>query len=355
MKGIELLKELTLLDGAPGYEDDVVNFIMKNTKYDVKRDSINNLYLGLRNADSRKLNVVLDCHSDEVGFIVEGINKNGTITFLTLGGWYIGNVPATLVKIKNSAGEYIRGVVASKPPHFMTQEEKNRLPKMEELVIDIGTSSYEETVELYKIEVGNPITPDVNFFYDEKIGVMRGKAFDNRLGCGAVMEIMDEIYSELGNLKVNVIGSISSQEEVGLRGAQVAANTLNPDFAIVFEGSPADDSFKDSFSSKGAIGKGIQFRVVDAGMVSNPRVLEFAKKIAKENDIPYQVIARTGGSTNGAKYHIANKGIPTLVIGIPTRYIHTPYTYASLKDYENAIKLGKLILENISKDEIDLF
>ncbi|WP_297596117.1 M20/M25/M40 family metallo-hydrolase [uncultured Cetobacterium sp.] len=353
MNKINLLGELSNLHGASGHEIEVVEFIKNSMSgFNCKRDSINNLYI-------RKLNeingptIALDCHSDEVGFIVENINSNGTINFLPLGGWHITNIPAHAVIIKNFKGEYIKGVVASKPPHFMTLEEKQKLPKLEELVIDIGTSSYDETVNLYGIEIGNPITPDVNFSYDSKIDVVRGKAFDNRLGCAIVMEILRGVKNNI--LKVNPVGVISSQEEVGLRGAQVAANTIAPDFAIIFEGSPADDTFKDAFSAKGAIGKGVQLRVIDAGMVSNPRVQEFVKKIAKDNDIPFQVIARSGGSTNGGKYHITNKSIPTIVIGIPTRYIHTHYTYASIKDYKNAILLGKKLLEKLNDDIINSF
>lgn len=353
MNTIKLLEKLSNLHGAPGHEDDVLEFIKDNMKNHIcERDSINNLYI--KNVGERSKPVVaLDCHSDEVGFIVEGIKSNGTITFLPLGGWHITNIPAHSVVIKNFKGEYIKGVVSSKPPHFMTAEEKQRVPKMEELAIDIGTSSYEETVELYGIEVGNPVTPDVTFSYDEKIDVVRGKAFDNRLGCAIVMEIMKEIKPN--ELKVEAVGVISAQEEVGLRGAQVAANTIKPDFAIIFEGSPADDTFKDSFSAKGAIGKGVQFRVLDAGMVSNPKVQEFVKNIAIKNNIPFQVISRSGGSTNGGKYHTAEKSIPTVVIGIPTRYIHTHYTYASVKDYKNAITLGKKILEELSTDVIKNF
>ncbi|MBC2851959.1 M20/M25/M40 family metallo-hydrolase [Cetobacterium sp. 8H] len=353
MNKIKLLEELSNLHGAPGHEIDVVEFIKNSMNdFNCKRDSINNLYIKRNDMIDGPI-VALDCHSDEVGFIVENINSNGTISFLPLGGWHITNIPAHSVVIKNFKGEYIKGVVASKPPHFMTAEEKQKLPKLDELVIDIGTSSFEETVNLYGIEVGNPITPDVTFSYDPKIEVVRGKAFDNRLGCAIVMEIMKETNNI--HLNVNPIGVVSSQEEVGLRGAQVAANTIKPDFAIIFEGSPADDTFKDAFSSKGAIGKGVQLRVIDAGMVSNPRVQEFVKNIARNNNIPFQVIARSGGSTNGGKYHIADKSIPTVVIGIPTRYIHTHYTYASIKDYENAILLGRKLLEALTVDIINKF
>lgn len=332
------------LHGAPGHEEEVITFMEDNMKdYICERDLINNLYIK-RTKEINKPIVALDYHSDEVGFIAEGIKANGTITFLPLGEWHITNIPAHSVVIKNFKGEYIKGVVSSKPPHFMITEEKQRLIKIEELVIDIGTSSYEETVKLYGIEVGNPITPDVMFSYNEKIEVVRGKAFDNRLGCAIVMEIMKEL--KLTDLGVEPVGIVSAQEE---------ANILKPDFAIIFEGAPADDTFPDSFSSKGAIGKGIQLRILDAGMVSNPRVQGYVKNIAIKNNIPSQVIGRSGGSSNGCKYHITEKSIPTVVIGIPTRYIHTHYAYASIKDYKNAIFLGKKILEELTKDTIKKF
>ena len=351
---IKLMEDLTSKFGASGFEEEVIEAITKNTNYkDILTDSINNMYIGLESINKKKPTIAFDCHSDEVGFIVENINPNGTITFLPLGGWYSANVPAHPVIIKNRKDEHIKGIVASKPPHFMTPEELQKLPKLEELTIDIGTSSYEETTALYGIEVGNPIVPETNFYYDEKIKVIRAKALDNRLGCGAVIEIMNSLKDY--EATCNFVGVISSQEEVGLRGTEVAAKRVTPDFAIIFEGSPADDTFKTGTSSHGAIGKGIQFRVIDGGMISNSRVLNYARKIADENDIPYQVIARGKGSTNGTKYHISGTGIPTLVIGIPTRYIHTHYSFASLEDLKGAIKLGILIAKTITQEDIKTF
>ena len=212
-KLIKMIEELTNTFGAPGFEDEVMEKIKKEVNFlSAERDSMNNLYIGLGEKDSSIPTVALDCHTDEVGFIVENINRNGSISFLTLGGWHVGNVPASAVVIKNNKGEYIKGIVTSKPPHFMTDEEKNRLPKMSELTIDIGTSSYEETVELYGIEVGNPIVPDVSFVYDEKIGIMRAKAFDNRLGCAASIEVLKAVKDKKIT-NVNVVGAFASQEE----------------------------------------------------------------------------------------------------------------------------------------------
>lgn len=354
-KLIKMIEELTNTFGAPGFEDEVIEKIKKEVNFlSSERDSINNLYMGLEERDTTIPTVALDCHTDEVGFIVENINRNGSISFLTLGGWHVGNVPASAVVIKNNKGEYIKGIVTSKPPHFMTDEEKNRLPKMSELTIDIGTSSYEETVELYGIEVGNSIVPDVSFVYDEKIGIMRAKAFDNRLGCAASIEVLKAVKNN-GIKNVNVVGAFASQEEVGLRGAQVAAYRVKPDFAIVFEGSPADDSFKEGTASHGALKKGVQLRVVDGAMISNPRVLKFARDIADKKGIKYQIIAREKGSTNGGKYHISETGIPVLVLGIPTRYIHTHYSYASIDDLTAAISLAVEVIKELNKDIIKSF
>lgn len=351
---LELIKELSLAFGAPGFEDDVVEMIKLDLPhYSHERDSMNNLFLGMSRIVPEKPVVAIDCHSDEVGFIVEGINKNGSISFLTLGGWFLANLPSQLVTIKNSRGDYITGLISSKPPHFMSEDEKKQLPKIESLTIDVGSTSYEETTKIFGIAVGDPIVPKSEFNYDDEVGILRGKAFDNRIGCVCMVEVMKAIKDR--ELNVVPVGVVSAQEEVGLRGAQVAAQRVEPDFAIVFEGAPADDTFKDAFNSKGALKKGVQLRIVDGAMISNPRVLNYAKKIAEANQIPYQVIAREKGSTNGAKYHTTNNGIPTLVLGIPTRYIHTANSYAALSDVRCAIELALKIVEDLTEEKISQF
>ena len=353
-KILNLIEDLSNTFGPPGFEDDVIDYVDKRINFTSKtRDSINNLILGLNEVDSNKPTIALDCHSDEVGFIVEGINKNGTISFLQIGGWYISNIPSSIVIIKNSKGEYIRGVVGSKPPHFMTDEEKIKLPKFDELYIDIGTSSYEQTKEIYGIDVGDPIAPDVKFVYDEKINIMRGKAFDNRLGCACMVNLLEHFNGK--KLNINVVGAMSAQEETGLRGAIVSANRIKPDFAIILEGSPADDTFKDDFYAHGKIGKGVQLRVIDGQMITNPRVTKFVRDLADKKNIPYQIIAREKGSTNGGKYHTTHYGIPTVVLGIATRYIHTHHSYASLDDVYSAINLSKEIIENLTQEQISKF
>jgi|SRR3712207_3453446 len=353
---VKMAEAFTNAFGASGFEDDVLEEVKKQIpEMEWERDSINNLFVYFGERDEKKATVLLDCHSDEVGFMIEHINDNGSLRFLPLGGWHVGNIPAMAVIIKNNRGEYIPGVVASKPPHFMTEEERSRLPKLSELSIDIGTNSYEETVNLYGIEVGNPVVPDVKFSYDEKISIMRAKAFDNRLGTVAAIEVLKEFQEMKEKLSLNLVVSISSQEEVGLRGAQVAAQRIQPDFVIVFEGCPADDSFQSGREAKGKLRGGVQLRALDAAMISNPRVLEFAKKIAREKEIPFQMIVREKGSTNAGKYHITGKGIPSLVLGIPTRYAHTSYCYASLSDTKAAIDLAREVILHLTEEKIKEF
>lgn len=352
-KLIKLTNELSNAFGPSGFEDNVLEVIKENTKFAThKRDSINNLYLNLDKKDNTKPTVLLDCHSDEVGFIVSNINKNGTISFLQLGGWYVGNISSQPVIIKNKNGEFIKGIMGSKPVHFMTTEEMARLPKLDEMYIDIGSTSYEETLS-FGIEIGSPIAPDVQSIYNEKTKVFRGKALDNRVGAACLIKTMEDLKDE--KLNVNLTGVFASQEEAGLRGAIVSSNRVRPDFCIVLEGSPADDTFKQGTDSHGGLKKGVQLRAIDGQMIGNPRVQKYASTMAEKNKIKYQVIAREKGATNAGKYHVSGNGIPTIVLGVPCRYVHTHYSYAALDDITATIELAKSIIKNIDKNIIENF
>lgn len=352
---IKLTRELTNAFGPSGFEDDVLKIIKNYVGADnCDIDSINNLYIGLKNIDENKPTILLDCHTDEVGFMVESINQTGTINFLPLGGWFDGTLPSSPVIIKNFNGDLIKGIISSKPVHFMSPEERNKVLKISELVIDIGTSSYEETVER-GIEVGNPIVPDSEFLIDNKNKVVRAKALDNRLGCVTSIYVYNSLKDKLKELPFNLVVSCSAQEEVGCRGAEVSSKKINPDFVFVYEASPADDSFKSANLAKGKLGHGLQFRVIDGTMISNPRMLSYFKKLATEKNISYQIIARSGGGTNASRYHLSAKATPTLVMGAPSRYIHTHYSYASLYDLKSMIDLSLVFLENFNKIVLEQF
>lgn len=347
---LDLIKDLSNAYGVSGFEDAVVSVVKKYTsEFNLEIDTMMNTFIyNKRKNDDKKPTVMLDAHLDEVGFMVQFIDEYGLIKFIPLGGWVVNNIPAQLVMIKNSKGKYIKGIVSSKPPHFMTDDERNKKLEISDLTIDIGATSREEVINDFKIEVGAPIVPFVEFEYNKNNGTMLGKAFDNRLGCAAVIETMK--YLNDLDLNVNVVGALASQEEVGTRGAILTSRKVKPDFAIVFEGSPADDTFYNKYFAQCILGKGPQIRYRDSSYVSNHRFISFARDIAKKNNIEYQNAVRSNGGTDAGPIHISNEGVPTLVLGIPSRYVHTHHGYSKINDFKNTVKLASEIIKEINSD-----
>lgn len=352
---LDLIRELTNANGISGFEKEVTEVVRKYTNPNVKysRDRMKNVFLELKSNTGTKPVVMLDAHSDEVGFMVQSINVKGLIKFIAIGGWQGANVGAHAVRIRNNKGEYIKGITTSKPPHFMSEAERKAPPQISNMYIDVGAKNRQEVIEDFGIEIASPVVPDVEFIYNEKNDVMRAKAFDNRIGCACEVALLDILAKE--DLPVDVIGAISTQEEVGLRGAQVTSNVIEPDFAIVFEGTPADDGHTDKYSCQAGMGQGPQVRHRDGSMITHPEFLAFARSVAKELDIPFQDAVRTGGGTNAGKIHLAHKGVPTIVIGVPARYIHSHYGYCSFEDFDNTVKWAAEIIRRLDKKTIDSF
>ncbi|HBN84157.1 MAG TPA: peptidase M42 [Clostridiales bacterium] len=352
---LKLIQDLSNANGISGFEDEVLEVARKyiGDSLDVKEDTLRNLYCTPKNQIENKPVVMLDGHTDEVGFMIQTIKNDGTMKFIPIGSWFAQNLGSQRVRIRNSDGDYIKGVVASKPPHFMNPSERNTVIEITGMVIDVGAVSKEEVTQKFKIEPGAPVVPEVTFEFNPMNKVMIGKAFDDRLGCACVLDTLTQLQGS--DLNVKLVGSLSSQEEVGLRGAKVAAQTIRPDIAIVFEGTPSDDNFTDASIAQGAMGKGPQIRHRDSSMVGNPRFIKFARDIAKKENIKFQDAVRENGGTNAGNIHLSNTGVPTIVIGIPVRYAHTHYCYSSYNDYTEAVRWAVAILKNIDKDIIAEF
>src|SRR6056297_328368 len=352
---INLIQDLSNANGVSGFEDQVLEVVRTKLAANIKTevDSMRNMYLYPENKNPQKPTLMLDSHSDEVGFMVKSVNKNGSLKFVNLGSWFPQNIPAHKVRIRNSEGQYIKGVVASKPPHFMKAEEKEKLIGIDEMIIDIGASSKKETVKDYKIEVGAPIVPDVDFEFDQERGIMMGKAFDNRLGTAAVIDLLNELSTE--KLDLNLVGSLSAQEEVGTRGAEVTSRKIKADIAIAFEGTPADDTFRDEYDAQSVLKKGPQIRHRDISIIANPRFIKFARDIAKKHQIPFQDAVRIGGGNDGAKITLSNYSVPTIVIGVPVRYAHTHYSISAYEDYKNTISWAAEIIKALDSELIAAF
>jgi len=209
----------------------------------------------------------------------------------------------------------------------------------------------EETVNEYKIGPGCPVVPKTEF---EQFGdIMISKAFDDRIGCAVVLDVMDKISNM--TLGVNTVGALTSQEEMGLRGAMVATNYVKPDIAICFEGAPADDTLVEPHLIQTALAKGPMLRIIDSSMIVNPRFHRFAADIAAKHNIPLQQAVRTKGGTNGAGYHLSGLGVPTIVLACPVRYAHSHNSIASVRDYEQTVALTVEIIKALTVERINQF
>ncbi|MDR3167664.1 MAG: M42 family peptidase [Treponema sp.] len=348
-----MIEELSNAPGVSGFEDETVAALRRYSAGlgELSEDAMRNLYIKRPGGALPVLQ--LDAHSDEVGFMVRAIRPNGTLEFIPLGGWAVTGIPSHRVLVRNSEGKYLPGIMASKPLHFMNEAERKALPEITSLVIDIGASSDREVREEYRVPIAAPVIPDAAFEYRADHDIMIGKAFDNRLGCAAIVSTLGELAGvELG---VELTGAFASQEEVGLRGATVTAQAVKPDIAISFEGCPADDTVADAYAVQTALKRGPMLRHIDTRMITNPRFQRFALDMAAQADIPVQEGVRTGGATNGGVIHLSGKAVPTIVIGIPVRYIHTHYGMAAYGDFENSVKLACRIIRALNASIIGKF
>ena len=350
MNSIKLVKDLSLAFGAPGFEDDVLDIARKYVApaYNTRHDSLLNFYI----EKERNMNlptILLDAHSDEVGLMVHAIKPDGTLAFTTLGGWVPASLYAQRMVVRNTKGEYISGVIVATMPHFGGNA--NTAPTIETMSLDIGASSKAEAEEVYGMAIGCPIVPSSAF--EQRGDIIMCKAFDDRLGCAAVLEVLDKVKDT--SLNVNVVGTLTSQEEVGMRGAKVAINQVAPQLAICFEGAPADDTLMQPYMVQTALGKGPMLRHIDGGMITNPRFLRFALETARNNNIPVQESVRTKGSTNGASFSVSANGIPTIVIACPVRYAHSNNSMANITDYTHAVSLAVEIIKSLNAEIIGNF
>ena len=320
----------------------------------LEEDFLRNLYIYRKENTGNKPVLMLDAHSDEVGFIIHSIKPNGTLRFLPLGSWNKGSVAGTKVRVRNADGKYIPGIVASKPVHFQSAAEKaSGVMELEDMVIDVGAVSAQDAVENFGIRMGEPVVPDVQCEYDETNDILFGKAFDDRVGCAVLLEVLRRLEGQ--ELACDVVGVLSTQEEMGLRSAKVTTNRVKPDLAIAIEGCPADDTFTEPYAIQTALKKGPMFRHMDRSLICNPRYQRWVLNLAKEKNIPVQESVRKGGGNNAAAFQTEGRGCPAVVCGIPVRYVHAPNSMSAGCDMENAVRILMEILTNMTPEMIASF
>jgi len=343
----ELLTELSNAHAVPGMEQEVRQIFKQrlNAAGTLEIDRIGNVYCQINNADHP--HCVVDCHMDEVGFMVQSITPDGFLRVVGLGGWSALTLPSQPVVVIGGSGK-IPGVFGSVPPHFQKSAAKEN-PKLEDLYIDIGATDA-DMVRQWGIRPGSFVCPDTKLQQTHHDKRLIGKAFDNRVGCGICIE--SALALKDAPIHATFVGSV--QEEGGLRGATISSRLCDADVAIVLEGTPADDTPGGAgATAQGKLGKGVQIRCFDPTHVANAQLVDWAVGLAEKKSIPFQLAVRRSGGTNAGRYHLASKGIPTLVLGVPSRYIHSHRSMIDLDDYvatrELCIELVKALNADLLK------
>ncbi|NWF71006.1 MAG: M42 family metallopeptidase [Chloroflexi bacterium] len=340
-----ILKDLSEAVGVSGKEDavrEVVLNAIESHAASIRIDALGSVTALKKGTGAQPLRVMVAAHMDEIGFIVTGVDSDGLIRFSAIGGVDDRILPGLRLRV---GADLLPGVVVWTPIH---QNRDQNVVKLSALRIDIGASS--------KDEVNGKVKPGEHIVFDSKYAelspkIVRGKAFDDRAGCSLLVDVL-----QAGAYVNDVLAAFTVQEEIGLRGAQVAAQALKPDVAFVLEGTTAHDlpnpladpDEDDAPNPTTRLGHGPALTFMDRSMITDPRLVRFLRALAEKHGIPYQFKTQLGGGTDAGSIHTALGGVPAAVISLPCRYIHSPAALLNLDDYQNALKLIQAALNELT-------
>lgn len=332
-----LLKELCEGFGPPGHETEIAGMMKKHLRGlgEVTQDGLGSI-ICKKKGTADQPRVLVAGHMDEVGFMVKGITPEGFIKFLPMGGWWGHVVLAQKVRIRTKKGDVI-GVVGSKPPHELQEEERKKVLELKDMFIDVGATSSFDVRKKLGIRPGDPIVPESGFDVMANPRLYLAKALDNRVGCGLVVDMLRGLKE--ARHPNTVYGVATTMEEVGLRGAQTAVASVKPQVAIAVDVGIAHDTPGSMGDGDEKLGAGVGILVYDATLIPNVGLRDLAVDICERQKIPFHLGTVERGGTDAGRFHVYDTGIPSLVIFIPTRYIHSHATIMDRKDYDAAVRL----------------
>ncbi len=339
-----LLEKLSNLCGVSGNESAVRAAIIEQvSKYadEYRVDALGSLIVlkrASRRGAGRKLprKVLVAAHMDEVGFIITHIDRDGFLHFDKVGGIDDRILPSKQVLIGPNE---LSGVIGFKPRHRSSEAERKQVVAADHLCIDIGATSREDATRL--VTLGDYATFATRFdTFGENC--VRGKALDDRAGCSLLAELLRDTYP------FDLYAVFTAQEEIGLRGARVAGYSVAPDYALVLEATICDDFPKArEQSSVTQLGAGPALTISDRGQLADKTLLKLFADAGQHHKIPFQFKQPLIGGTDGGQLHRVREGVPTAVLSLPARYIHSPAAVISLDDYANALKLARAALPKL--------
>lgn len=327
---LALLEELTNANGVSGNEEEVRSIIRRHVTPladEIKVDAMGNLLVFKHARKPKPIKVMLDAHMDEVGFMIVAEDGDGLYEFDKVGG---GDPRQFVSKVVSVGSQKLPGVIGSKPIHLAEDDEMHSVISMSAMRIDLGPGGKG------KAKRGDYATYATIF--TQSGDTVFAKALDDRLGCATLIELLKNVPDH-----IELLAAFTVQEEIGLRGARVAAYDFNPHLAFAVDSTPAfdfarpDGNENTQYNCK--LGDGPAIYLADAGTISDPRLIRFLTRIAEENKIPCQYRQPGGGGTNAGAIHITREGIPTISVSIPGRYAHTAVMLAKISDWQKTVRL----------------
>ena len=341
---LRLLQDLTEAIGVSGAEGPVRAIVRKQVEPhadSVKVDALGNLLVTRRGAGRARLRVMVSAHTDEVGMMVVSVSSEGLLKFEKVGSIDDRQLLGKPVWVGT---DRLPGFIGAKPIHLMSDDETEQTVKVESMSIDIGSGS--KTAAEAKVKLGDRATFATRF---RRMGPsVMAKALDNRLGVATLIELVQNPPDG-----IELLAAFTVQEEVGLRGARVAAFSLDPQAALVLDCTPANDlptwDGEENIAYNTRLGSGPAIYAADGRTLAHPGLLEHFIHTAESEGLPYQIRQPGGGATDAGVIHVARAGIPSLSLSTPARYPHSAAGIASLADWRNTVRLAHAALSSLTE------
>lgn len=346
----KLVEKYCKIAGMSSREDKVRHEFIKDLKDyadDFKQDGLGSIAAYKKGTDKNGPVIMLAGHMDEIGLMVTRIDEKGFIYFNTVGGWWGHVMLGQIFDIHTRDGKVIKGIIGSTPPHILPAEARGKVVQPDAMFIDIGVKDKKEA-EALGVNPGDQVVPHSDFFEMGNKDFWAGKAFDDRIGVTAAIEVIRSLKGK--KHKATFVGVGTVQEERGLIGATTSAQMVKPDIAFAIDVTIAKDT--PGLKNECALGKGVALSLMDSSTMANPRLVAYCEKIAKKHKIDFTYDTLTGGGTDSGQIQRQNGGIPSLTLSIPSRYIHSHWSMIHWNDYKTCVDLLIAIASEFTSDDL---
>lgn len=347
----KLVKELSETNGVSGFERAVRRKLgdrLAPLSDEILRDRLGGI-VGRKTGLAGGPRILIAGHLDEVGWMVTHVTEKGFLRIHPLGGWWTHVMLSQKVSIQTHKGE-VTGLIGSKPPHALKNEERKEVVDMRSVFIDIGARSRQEAEEM-GVRPGDPVVPVSEFFTMRGGELWAGKALDNRAGCALALEVLKRLQD--GEHPNVLYAGATVQEEVGSRGAATLASLVDPDIAFALDVGVAMDTpgLEGSEVTSNVDGGPLMF-IYDAGAIAHEGLRDLVRETAAELGLPLQVKAMPSGGTDAARFHLNGIGCPSIGLGFAVRYIHSHVALMSRRDFEQAAELLTAVIRKLHSAKV---